>query len=123
MVANQDLDWAGYHRAGYPSRNPYTGNAGIVSSSEHRPASIATSPMQHSSVPHVLKYNITSVAGGVLLRIWEPAPKDEVRVKPFLFMLKYRMTSEAEARKFLEDYLKLYKTALLQTHGHKKTGL
>ena len=77
--------------------------------------------MHHPNVPHVLKYNITPTVGGVLLRIWEPAPKDEARVKPFLFMLKYRMTSEAEARKFLEDYLALYKTASLQTsHGYNK---
>lgn len=80
--------------------------------------------MHPSDIPHLLKYNITSTPGGVLLRIWEPASKDEIRVKPFLFMLKYRLPSEADARKFLADYLSLYKAAVLQTsHGHRKPGV
>lgn len=121
MVANQDLQyWAGSPWAGQQSRDfshKHVGEAPL----DHRPASLATSSMHHPHVPHVLKYNITPIAGGVMLRIWEPASKDDVRVKPFLFMLKYRMTSEAEARKFLEDYLALYKATSLQTsHGYKK---
>lgn len=122
MVANQDLQyWAGSPRAGQQSRDFSHKHVGEASSSEYRSASLATSSMHHPHVPHVLKYNITPIAGGVLLRIWEPASKDDVRVKPFLFMLKYRMASEAEARKFLEDYLALYKATSLQTsHGYRK---
>ncbi|WP_416673313.1 hypothetical protein [Egbenema bharatensis] len=76
--------------------------------------------MHPPSVPHLLKYNITPVAGGVLLRIWEPAERNDVRVKPFLYMLKYRLTSEADARKFLAEYLSVYKSSVLQTsHGRR----
>lgn len=70
--------------------------------------------MYPPTVPHLLKYNITPMAGGVLLRIWEPAERNEIRVKPFLFMLKYRMPSEAEARKFLTNYLSWYRSTLAQ---------
>lgn len=78
--------------------------------------------MHPPTIPHLLKYNITPIAGGVLLRIWEPAERDEIRVKPFLFMLKYRLPSEADARRFLADYLSLYKSPVLQTsHGHRKS--
>lgn len=80
--------------------------------------------MHPPSIPHLLKYNITPVAGGVLLRIWEPVERDEMRVKPFLFMLKYRMPSEAEARKFLAEYVDLYKSASLSTsHGRRTLRL
>lgn len=78
--------------------------------------------MHSPSVPHLLKYNITPVAGGVLLRIWEPAERDDVRVKPFLYMLKYRLASEAEARKFLADYLSVYKSPVLETSHGRRTG-
>ncbi|PSB08194.1 hypothetical protein C7B76_26825 [filamentous cyanobacterium CCP2] len=78
--------------------------------------------MHPPSIPHLLKYNITPVAGGVLLRIWEPAERDDVRVKPFLYMLKYRLASESEARKFLADYLLVYKSPVLQTSHGKRTG-
>ncbi|GAB4380533.1 MAG: hypothetical protein Kow00121_36990 [Elainellaceae cyanobacterium] len=78
--------------------------------------------MHSPSIPHLIKYNITPVIGGVMLRIWEPAERDDIRVKPFLFMLKYRMASEAEAREFLTDYLSFYKSPLLQTsYGTRKT--
>jgi hypothetical protein len=76
--------------------------------------------MHPPSVPHLLKYNITPIAGGVLLRIWEPAERNDVRVKPFLYMLKYRFAMETDARKFLADYLSVYKSFVLQTsHGRK----
>jgi hypothetical protein len=79
--------------------------------------------MHPPSVPHLLKYNITPVAGGVLLRIWEPAERNDVRVKPFLYMLKYRLTSEADARNFLAEYLSVYKSSVLQTsHGKRTEG-
>lgn len=66
--------------------------------------------MQCLEPPH-LKYNITAIDGGVLLSIWEPAPKSEVRVKPFLFMSRHRLPSELEAKKMLAHYLAVYKRA------------
>jgi hypothetical protein len=77
--------------------------------------------MYPSTVPHLLKYNITPVAEGVLLRIWEPAERNEVRVKPFLFMLKYRMSSEAEARRFLTSYLSLYQSTVAQASQEQES--
>lgn len=71
--------------------------------------------MYPPTVPPLLKYNITPMAEGVLLRIWEPAERDETRVKPFLFMLKYRMSSEAEAKKFFTTYLSMYRSVFVQT--------
>jgi hypothetical protein len=65
--------------------------------------------MQPPSTPHLLKYNIASIEGGVVLSIWEPAPKNEVRVKPFLYMVRYRLASEAEATRILSQYLATYK--------------
>lgn len=66
--------------------------------------------MQCLEPPH-LKYNITAIDGGVLLSIWEPAPKSDVRVKPFLFMSRHRLPSEVEAKKMLAHYLAVYKRA------------
>jgi hypothetical protein len=60
--------------------------------------------------PH-LKYNMTTIEGGVLLSIWEPAPKSDVRVKPFLFMTRHRLASELEAKKLLAHYLSVYRKA------------
>jgi hypothetical protein len=60
--------------------------------------------------PH-LKYNMTRIEGGVLLSIWEPAPKSDVRVKPFLFMTRHRLASELEAKKLLAHYLSVYREA------------
>jgi hypothetical protein len=71
------------------------------------PANLA---MQCVEAPH-LKYNITLIDGGVLLSIWEPAPKSDVRVKPFLFMTRHRLPSELEAKKLLAHYLSVYKKA------------
>jgi len=59
---------------------------------------------------HPLKYNITSIERGVLLSIWEPAPKNEIRVRPFLFMVKCRLMSEVDARRLLAHYLSVYQT-------------
>lgn len=68
--------------------------------------------MQCADPPH-LKYNITLIeGGGVLLSIWEPAPKSDVRVKPFLFMTRHRLASEVEAKKLLAHYLSVYKRAV-----------
>jgi len=66
-------------------------------------------PMHSTSIPYLLKYNITPIEGGVILSIWEPATKNEVRVKPFLYMIRYRLSSEAEAMKLLSEYLATYK--------------
>lgn len=79
--------------------------------------------MHPPSVPQLLKYNITPTDEGVLLRIWEPAERNEVRVKPFLFMVKYRLPSEAEARRFVSNYLSLYRSPRAQTLcGQEKPG-
>lgn len=74
---------------------------------EPSPANLS---MQCLEPPH-LKYNITAIEGGVLLSIWEPAPKSDVRVKPFLFMTRHRLSSELEAKKMLAHYLAVYKKA------------
>ncbi len=66
--------------------------------------------MQCLEPPH-LKYNITAIDGGVLLSIWEPAAKTDVRVKPFLFMSRHRLPSELEAKKMLAHYLAVYRKA------------
>lgn len=75
-------------------------------------------PMSVPEVPH-LKYNIAAFDGGVLLSIWEPAPKNDIRVKPFLYMARYRVTSEAEARKLLAQYIALYKSMFHATHSYR----
>jgi len=69
----------------------------------------------HCIEPPHLKYNITKIEGGVLLSIWEPAPKNDLRVKPFLFMSRYRLASELEAKKLLAHYLSVYRRAMQRT--------
>ncbi|MFM7427540.1 MAG: hypothetical protein ACKO7W_21495 [Elainella sp.] len=66
--------------------------------------------MQCPDPPH-LKYNITTHEGSVVLSIWEPAPKNDSRVKPFLFMSRHRLPSEREAKKLLAHYLAVYRHA------------
>ncbi|MCU0567298.1 MAG: hypothetical protein MUF49_11950 [Oculatellaceae cyanobacterium Prado106] len=61
-------------------------------------------------MPHPFEYDITPTDKGVILSIWEPAPKNEIRVRPFLFMVKCRLLSEVEARKLLAHYLTIYQT-------------
>ncbi|WP_088891612.1 hypothetical protein [Leptolyngbya ohadii] len=87
-----------------PLDKPFPGN---------RP--IPTIPPSPSSteIPHVLKYNITALEEGVLLSIWEPAARNETRVKPFLYMVRYRLPSEGEARKLLAHYISAYKAGSL----------
>jgi hypothetical protein len=69
----------------------------------------------HCIEPPQLKYNITEIEGGVLLSIWEPAPKNDLRVKPFLFMSRHRLSSELEAKKLLAHYLSVYHRATQRT--------
>lgn len=95
--ADQDLRLAAYRPAG-------------ESPSQEYPPPPANLSMQCLEPPH-LKYNITAIEGGVLLSIWEPAPKSDVRVKPFLFMSRHRLPSELEAKKMLAHYLSVYKKA------------
>ncbi|WAL60516.1 hypothetical protein [Thermocoleostomius sinensis] len=80
-------------------------------SQENAPAFVSDLVMHPPTVPHLLKVSIAPVPGGVMLTIWEPIERDEMRVKPFLFKLRYRMSSEAEARKFVAEYHALYKAA------------
>lgn len=56
----------------------------------------------------VIKYNIFPKEDGVLLCMWEPAPLSEMRVKPFLYMVKQRLGSETEALDVLNRYLSAY---------------
>ncbi|MDX2212657.1 MAG: hypothetical protein SFY66_05145 [Oculatellaceae cyanobacterium bins.114] len=59
----------------------------------------------------VIKYNILPREDGVILCLWEPAPMDGTRVKPFLYMVRQRFPSEDEAKKLLDFYLTTYQTA------------
>jgi hypothetical protein len=59
----------------------------------------------------VIKYNILAKDDGVTLCLWEPAPLNETRVKPFLYMVRQRLSSEDEAQQLLDFYLKVYATA------------
>lgn len=93
------------------------GAFGATSPARRNRASSISQFMHPPSVPQLLKYNITPMADGVLLRIWEPAERNEIRVKPFLFMVKYRLPSEAEARRFVSSYLSLYRSTQIQTIG------
>jgi len=81
------------------------------SSRDEAHASLPNLSMHCIEPPH-LKYNITEIEGGVLLSIWEPAPKNDLRVKPFLFMSWHRLSSELEAKKLLAHYLSVYRRAM-----------
>lgn len=59
----------------------------------------------------VIKYNILSKDDGVTLCLWESAPINETRVKPFLYMVRQRLPSEDEAQQLLDFYLKVYAAA------------
>lgn len=64
--------------------------------------------MQTLKAPQFLKYNVTPTTDGVLLSIWEPAPITDKRVRPFLFMAKHRLPSDAQAQEILDYYLSAY---------------
>jgi hypothetical protein len=99
VKVNQSFRLVAYQAPGdVPNRNDY-------------PPPPTNLKMQCLEPPH-LKYNITTIEGGVLLSIWEPALKSEVRVKPFLFMSRHRLSSELEAKKMLAHYLSVYKRAM-----------
>jgi len=55
-----------------------------------------------------IKYSLTPKERGFLLSIWEPAPTNEQRVKPFLYMVRQRLASEEEAKELLDYYLTSY---------------
>jgi hypothetical protein len=65
--------------------------------------------MPSPTMSPVFKYSITPTDEGVLLRIWEPAPMNEVRAKPFLFMAKHRLRTEDEVQEMLDQYRAAYK--------------
>jgi hypothetical protein len=52
-----------------------------------------------------IQYSMTTIDGGIHLCIWEDAHVTDVRVKPFLFKVNYRLPSSDEAEKLLDDYL------------------
>ena len=58
----------------------------------------------------VIKYNILSKDDGVTLCLWESAPINETRVKPFLYMVRQRLSSKDEAQQLLDFYLTVYAT-------------
>ncbi|HEY9646022.1 MAG TPA: hypothetical protein V6C88_06625 [Chroococcidiopsis sp.] len=65
-------------------------------------------PMQSLEIPQLIKYSITPKDDGVLLCIWEPAPMTDTRVRPFLFMARYRLADDNEAKTVLEEYQVAY---------------
>lgn len=64
--------------------------------------------MHSLKTPYVLKYSITPSDDGLTLCIWEPAAINESRVRPFLFMAKYRLETEDEAHLVLGHYRQIY---------------
>ncbi len=99
---------------GAVSLNTGLAAAYVKPSSHEYPSSLPNLSMQCIEPPH-LKYNISEIDGGVMLSIWEPAPKNDVRVKPFLFMSRHRLPSELEAKKLLAHYLSVYRQAARQS--------
>lgn len=61
-----------------------------------------------STTPRLLKYNVTPTNLGVLLKIWEPAPTSNHRLRPFLFMINQRLETADEAQQVLGEYLAAY---------------
>ena len=57
---------------------------------------------------HTIHYRLTVIEDGVRLRLWEPAPKTNQRVSPYLFMVNYVLTSETEAKEVLNLYLEAH---------------
>ena len=68
-------------------------------------------PMQSLTVPPVINYSITPIKGGVLLRIWENAPVTSTRVKPLMFMARYRVETEEDAKAILKFYRAAYRSS------------
>lgn len=58
--------------------------------------------------PQYLKYNITPDEQGVLLYIWEPAPVNQTRTKPYLFIARHRLESNGDALELLNYYRSVY---------------
>lgn len=56
---------------------------------------------------HIIHYRLIEIEEGVRLRVWEPAPKNNQRLNPYLFMVNYVLTSETEAKKVLNLYLQV----------------
>jgi hypothetical protein len=86
----------------------------LISSSEQHgrlPDSQTVSPMQLPNLPPItIKYSILHQEdNSVLLCLWEPAVMNETRVKPFLYMVRQRLPSEAEALDLLQHYLAVYR--------------
>lgn len=55
------------------------------------------------SIP--IRHSITSVEGGFLLSIWEPAIASRSRPTAYLYQINYRVESEAIAQQVLADHL------------------
>lgn len=66
--------------------------------------------MQSLKLPQLIKFSVTFHDDGVLLSIWEPAPINDSRVRPFLFMAKYRLSTEDEAKEVLSYYREAYQS-------------
>jgi hypothetical protein len=62
-------------------------------------------PMPLPELPSRVHYTITPTKTGVNLCIWETAQVTDVRVKPFLFKIRHRLTSDTEAQQVLHEYL------------------
>lgn len=85
-----------------PHSNIDSTNTSGVASNGYQPF------MQSITTPQLLKYNLTRSKDGIQLCIWEPAPITPDRVKPFLFMARYRLVSEEEVRDILQSYQMAY---------------
>lgn len=64
--------------------------------------------MQSLETPQLIKYSISPTTGGYMLCIWEPATVTASRVKPFLFMARYRVETESEAEEIITHYRTVY---------------
>ncbi len=61
--------------------------------------------MHPANLNSSVRYTITPIKDGVSLCIWEVAQVTDARIEPFLFKIKHRLSSDAEAQQVLSDYL------------------
>ncbi|MFE4104871.1 hypothetical protein [Almyronema epifaneia] len=54
---------------------------------------------------YTIHYRITESKGSFKLAFWEPAPRNEYRTQPYLFMANYVLRSIEEARDILKQYI------------------
>lgn len=62
------------------------------------------------NVPETIQYSITPADNGVTLCLWETPHNSKSRDKAFLFKVKQRVSSRAEAKQLLRNYLECFRT-------------